>query len=168
MKITAIETWHTKIPFSQGSKPVALGAAVPAGQMHTLWVRVITDTGLEGWGEGFGHACVPATRTAFDTQIGPAALGQDARDIRGIFRRFNQMFHIFGRNGPITYALSALDIAVGFGGESRGTADLAAAGGNILRQSGGLCQPAALWRVRAGGDRVFACRGAGLQAYQTA
>jgi L-alanine-DL-glutamate epimerase-like enolase superfamily enzyme len=65
MKITAIETWHTKIPFSQGSKPVQAGAAVPPGQMHTFWLRVITDSGLEGWGEGFGHAVVPATRVAF-------------------------------------------------------------------------------------------------------
>lgn len=112
MKIIALETWHTRIPFDMGAKPVQLGAAVPPGQMHTFWLRVVTDQGLEGWGEGFGHACVPATRTAFDTQIAPAVLGQDARDVRGLFRRLHQQFHIFGRNGPITYALSALDIAL--------------------------------------------------------
>ncbi len=164
MKITALETWHTKIPFSQGSRPVALGAAVPAGQMHTFWLRVVTDTGLEGWGEGFGHACVPATRTAFDTQIGPAALGQDARDIRGIFRRFNQMFHIFGRNGPITYALSALDIALW---------DLAgkAAGQPVWRLLGGtnpgtLEAYASLLRYGASEQVAEACSRAVAQGYK--
>jgi hypothetical protein len=48
--------------------------------LNTFWIRIVTDSGIEGWGEGFGHACVAATKTVFDTQIAPAILGQDARD----------------------------------------------------------------------------------------
>lgn len=111
MKITAIETRLTRIPFDMGAKPVAFGG-VGWQALNTFWVRVVTDSGLEGWGEGFGHACVPATRAAFDTQLAPALLGQDARDIAGLRARLSRMLHLFGRNGPHIYALSALDIAL--------------------------------------------------------
>ena len=73
---------------------------------------IVTDAGLEGWGEGFGHACCPTTRAVIDTQLAPAVLGEDARDIRGLMTRMAQRLHLFGRNGPHVYALSALDIAL--------------------------------------------------------
>jgi D-galactarolactone cycloisomerase len=111
MKIMAIETWLTEVPFDLGAKPTSFGG-IAWQSLATLWVRVVTDAGLEGWGEGFGHACCPATRAVVDTQLGPAALGQDARDIVGLNRSFGQRFHLFGRNGPHLYALSALDTAL--------------------------------------------------------
>ena len=111
MKIAAIETWATRIPFDMGAKPVSFGG-VGWQFMHTLWLRVVTEDGREGWGEGFGHACVPATRAAIDTQIAPAVLGADARDIAGLRARLSKMLHLFGRNGPHLYGLSALDIAL--------------------------------------------------------
>jgi D-galactarolactone cycloisomerase len=164
MKITAIETWHTKIPFSQGSKPVQTGSAVPPGQMHTFWLRVITDTGLEGWGEGFGHSVVPATRVAFDTQIGPVLIGQDARDIRGLFRRLHQAFHIFGRNGPLTYALSALDIALwDLAGKASGQPIWRLLGG---ASNGSLQSYASLLRYGESGQVKDACARAVAQGYR--
>ncbi len=94
-----------------GARPVSfIGTHWDA--LHTLWLRIVTDQGLEGWGEGFGHACVPATRAVIDTQLAPALLGQDARDIAGLRARFARAFHLYGRNGPHVYALSALDIAL--------------------------------------------------------
>ena len=111
MKIVAIETSLTRIPFDMGAKPVAFGG-VGWQAMNTLWLRIVTDAGIEGWGEGFGHACVPATRTVLDTQLAPLLLGQDARDIAGLRARLAKTLHLFGRNGPHLYALSALDIAL--------------------------------------------------------
>ncbi len=111
LKIIAIETYITRTPFDMGAKPVAFGG-MGWQAMQTLWLRVVTDQGPEGWGEGFGHACVPATRAVIDTQLAPAVLGQDARDIAGLHRRVAQSFHLFGRNGPHAYALSGLDIAL--------------------------------------------------------
>lgn len=111
MKIVAVETWHTRTPFDMGARPVSfIGTHWDA--LNTLWLRIVTDQGLEGWGEGFGHACVPATRAVIDTQLAPALLGQDARDIAGLRARFSRVFHLYGRNGPHVYALSALDIAL--------------------------------------------------------
>ncbi len=110
-RIIAVETWVTHTPFDMGAKPVAFGG-MGWQAMTTLWLRVATEDGQEGWGEGFGHACVPATRAVIDTQLAPAVLGQDARDIAGLRRRMAQSFHLFGGNGPHVYALSALDIAL--------------------------------------------------------
>ncbi len=111
MKIIAVETSLTRIPFDMGAKPVSFGG-VGWQYMHTLWIRIVTDQGIEGWGEGFGHACVAATKTVFDTQIAPAILGQDARDIAGLRQRLSRQLHNFGRSGPHVYALSGLDIAL--------------------------------------------------------
>ena len=111
MKIVAAETFLTRIPFDMGAKPVSVGG-VGWQYMNTLWFRVITDSGIEGWGEGFGHACVAATKTVLDTQIIPLILGQDARDIAGLRQRLNKTLHLFGRNGPHIYGLSGLDIAL--------------------------------------------------------
>ncbi len=110
-KIVAVETWVTHTPFDMGAKPVAFGG-MDWQAIATLWLRIATEDGLEGWGEGFGHACVPATRAVIDTQLAPAVLGQDARDIAGLRRRTAQSFHLFGGNGPHVYAASALDIAL--------------------------------------------------------
>ncbi|MEO9189252.1 MAG: mandelate racemase/muconate lactonizing enzyme family protein [Acetobacteraceae bacterium] len=110
-RIVAVETWLTRIPFDMGAKPVTFGG-IGWQAMNTLWLRVATDDGMEGWGEGFGHACVAATRAVIDTQLAPVVLGQDARDIAGLRRRLSQSFHLFGGNGPHVYALSALDIAL--------------------------------------------------------
>lgn len=111
LRIVAVETYVTRVPFDMGAKPVAFGG-MSWQAMQTLWLRVVTEGGLEGWGEGFGHACVPATKAVIDTQLAPAVLGADARDIAGLRRKFAQAFHLFGRNGPHLYALSALDIAL--------------------------------------------------------
>ena len=111
MKIVAVETHLIRVKFDMGAVPRAFAGATWSN-MDTLFVRVVTDQGLDGWGEGFGHAVCPATRAAFDHQVGPAALGQDARDIRGVMGRMLQQFHLFGRNGPLVYALSALDMAL--------------------------------------------------------
>lgn len=111
MKIIAVETNWTRIPFDMGGKPAVAGG-LGWQSMNTVWLRLITDQGLQGWGEGFGHASAAATRAVLDTQLAPAILGQDARDIAGLRARLSKAFHGFGRNGAHVFALSALDIAL--------------------------------------------------------
>src|SRR5258707_9477112 len=111
MKITAVETYRTRTPFDMGGKPAAVGG-LGWQSMNTVWLRISTDQGLEGWGEGFGHASAAATKTVMDGQLAPALIGQDARDIAGLRARLAKAFHGFGRNGAHVFALSALDIAL--------------------------------------------------------
>jgi D-galactarolactone cycloisomerase len=111
MKITAVETYWTRIPFDMGGKPAQSGG-IGWQSMNTVWLRVITDQGVEGWGEGFGHGSAAATKTVLDAQLAPLVLGQDARDIAGMRQRIGHTFHLFGRNGSHAFAMSALDIAL--------------------------------------------------------
>jgi len=111
MKIVAVETHHIAVPASIGAEAVGF-AGTGWSRLNTLFLRLVTDQGIEGWGEGFGHASCPATRAVLDTQLGPALLGQDARDIAGLHRRMGQAMHVYGRNGPHLHALSAMDVAL--------------------------------------------------------
>ena len=111
MKITALETYWTQTPFDMGGKPKVLGG-LSWQSMNTVWLRVITDAGIDGWGEAFGHGASAGTLAVLDSQLAPAILGQDARDIAGLRRRTAQTFHLYGQNGTHAYALSALDIAL--------------------------------------------------------
>src|SRR3990172_10318608 len=111
MKITAIHTHHIRIPFDMGApKQEFAGLRFPT--MDHLLVEVETDAGITGWGEGFGHSIIPATKTALEAYVAPWFLGKDPTDINTLHREAAQSFHIFGRNGPVVYAHSAVDIAL--------------------------------------------------------
>ena len=111
MKITSIHTHYVRIPFDMGApKQEFAGLRFPT--MDHLLVQVETDAGITGWGEGFGHSIIPATKTALETYVGPWFIGKDATDINALHRDAAQAFHIFGRNGPVVYAHSAVDIAL--------------------------------------------------------
>jgi L-alanine-DL-glutamate epimerase-like enolase superfamily enzyme len=80
--------------------------------MDTLLVRVETESGLHGWGEGFGFTLAGTTKDAVDRLIAPACIGEDARDIAGLTRRLARRLHNFGRNGAVSFGISAIDIAL--------------------------------------------------------
>jgi D-galactarolactone cycloisomerase len=111
MKITAVETYWTRIPFDMGGQPKVVGG-LNWQTMNSVWLRIRTDAGIDGWGEAFGHATAAGTLAVLDTQLAPAVIGQDARDIAGLRQKLGRAFHTFGRNGPHVFALSALDIAL--------------------------------------------------------
>jgi L-alanine-DL-glutamate epimerase-like enolase superfamily enzyme len=89
-------------------------AAFRAGKRThtTLLVRVTTDTGLVGWGEGFGHyGMAPATREALHSLVAPRAIGQPVAD-EALPQRIGEVFYASSASGPVAYALSGLDIAL--------------------------------------------------------
>ena len=163
MKIVAIETHLIRVPCDIGAAPTAF-VGVGWSSLDTLLVRVVTDEGLDGWGEGFGHACCPATRIVVDTQLAPAVLGEDARDIRGLMARLAQRLHLFGRNGPHVYALSALDVALwDIAGKAANLPLWRLLGGAPL---GALPAYASLLRYGAPADVAKACARALDQGYR--
>jgi L-alanine-DL-glutamate epimerase-like enolase superfamily enzyme len=111
MKITAVETIAVCIPYEHGGGPRMIAGMAGAG-LNVLLVRVETEDGLVGWGEAFGHAIVPGTRRVLDTLVAPQLIGRDATDIAGLMDEMNRKLHLFGRNGPVVYALSGVDIAL--------------------------------------------------------
>ena len=110
MTIRHAESIAISLPFEMGG-PKPMFAGLPR-QMDILLIRIETDDGLTGWGEAFGFAIWPATKSAFDKLIVPQLTGVDETDIAGIANKFQRQFHILGRGGAATYALSGLDIAL--------------------------------------------------------
>ena len=111
MEITSIHTHYVRTPFDMGApKQEFAGLRFPT--MDHLLVQVETNAGITGWGEGFGHSIIPATKAALESHVGPWFIGKDPTNINGLHRQAAQAFHIFGRNGPVVYAHSAIDIAL--------------------------------------------------------
>jgi L-alanine-DL-glutamate epimerase-like enolase superfamily enzyme len=111
MLITAIESSVVSLPFDMsGARPLFAGQ--PWDHLEILVVKVETDDGLVGWGEGFGHTAIPATKAALDTIVAPLLMGRDAGDINGLTRAILHGTHLLGRNGPFVYAFSGVEIAL--------------------------------------------------------
>jgi L-alanine-DL-glutamate epimerase-like enolase superfamily enzyme len=112
MKITRVETIVVNMPMIIEGAVVPRQAGRPRTSMDTLLVRVETDAGVTGWGEGFGHRIFPATRAVLDTLVGPACVGRDPTAIAALADELQRNLAGVGRNGPAMYALSAIDIAL--------------------------------------------------------
>ena len=111
MKITGVESIVVNLPMViDGATPMLGGRARTSIDM--LLVRVDTDAGIIGWGEAFGHRIFPATRAAIDTLLRPMCVGRDPSQILAINDDFQRTLHGIGRNGPVIYALSGIDIAL--------------------------------------------------------
>ena len=112
MKITKIETIVINMPMLiEGSVMPKQGGRARTS-MDTLLVRVDTDEGVSGWGEGFGHRIFTATKAAIDSFIGQMFVGKDPSTINALVDEAQRSLGGVGRNGPAMYALSAIDIAL--------------------------------------------------------
>ena len=112
MKITAVETIVVSAPMLIDGNVLPKTSGVTRTTMETLLVRVDTDAGVSGWGEGFGHRIYSATKAAIDTFIGPMCVGRDPTAINILVDELQRNLGGVGRNGPAMYALSAIDIAL--------------------------------------------------------
>src|SRR3954466_16092959 len=111
MKITGVETTVVRMPMRiEGVGPQMGGNARTF--MDILLVRVDTDEGVTGWGEAFGHRAIPTTRTAIDVLIAPLCIGRDPAAITELSLDIQHALHGGGRNGPVIYGLSGIDIAL--------------------------------------------------------
>jgi len=112
MKITKVETIVVNMPMLIEGPVLPKQGGTPRTSMDTLLVRVDTDSGVSGWGEGFGHRIFTATRAALDSFIGPMCIGRDPTAIAALVDELQRNLTGVGRNGPALYALSAIDIAL--------------------------------------------------------
>lgn len=112
MKITKVETIVINMPMTIEGSVLPQQGGRPRTSMDTLLVRMDTDGGVTGWGEGFGHRIFPATKAALDSLIGPMCVGRDPTAIGALVDELQRNLTGVGRNGPAMYALSAIDIAL--------------------------------------------------------
>jgi D-galactarolactone cycloisomerase len=111
LKITRIELHLIRVPFDMGARPQAF-AGMAWTSVDTLFVRVCTDAGVDGWGEGWGHVACPITSAALATLVGPAFIGREIDDRRALMAEMDRRFHIHGRSGGVVHALAAIEIAL--------------------------------------------------------
>ncbi len=111
MNIAAVETTIVKLPFTHGGQPTGFGGRA-WGTIDILLVEIRTEDGLSGWGEAFGFNISPATKVVLDRMVTPLLIGADSREIDAVCNRIARDLHLFGRIGPVTYALSGINIAL--------------------------------------------------------
>ena len=111
MKITNLETVLVSIPFEDGGEGT--------GIMPTKWdrleialVKIETDSGLTGWGEGFGYSCSEATAAIIKRNIAPLLVGREISSPPEMCADIQRRMVLQGRYGISTFALSGVDIAL--------------------------------------------------------
>jgi D-galactarolactone cycloisomerase len=115
MKITKITSHIVRVPINDGSsgdedrEGWAIKEVLTAN--HVL-VKVETDDGLFGWGDGFALRGEAAVKALVDDILAPSLIGKDASDIRSLNNDMQHANHLWGRYGAIMFAISAIDIAL--------------------------------------------------------
>src|SRR5918911_433465 len=111
MRITSVTAHPVGLPFTHGGPPTGFGGKIWTTLDH-LVVRVATDEGIVGYGEGFGFDVVPATALLVERSVAPLLIGRDPSDLATLMEGLRRTLHIYGRQGLLTFALSGVDIAL--------------------------------------------------------
>jgi L-alanine-DL-glutamate epimerase-like enolase superfamily enzyme len=111
MKITRVEPIILRIPFTDGSSGRGL---FPSAWTHLeiVLVRIETDAGLVGWGEGFGYFCSEAVAAMVTRAMAPLLVGRDLDHPAAMNDDIQRRTVLPGRYGITTFALSGVDLAL--------------------------------------------------------
>ncbi len=122
MKISKIESFAIRIPKngtagdSGGSSAYFIPEnrhALKSNLHETLVVRITTDTGLTGYGEGQSPVSPDTTRTIVDDICRPLLVGEDPFDVEYLWQRLYEGMRERGHpTGFFVDALAACDIAL--------------------------------------------------------
>ncbi|MGI9450357.1 MAG: mandelate racemase/muconate lactonizing enzyme family protein [Geminicoccaceae bacterium] len=111
MRIKSAEVFPLRLPFTDGSAGTGL---MPSKWTHLdiALLRLETEDGVVGWGDGFAYACLGATVSAIEDMVLPLVIGAEIDDIPAFNRHLQQRLHLHGRYGITIFAISAVDIAL--------------------------------------------------------
>jgi L-alanine-DL-glutamate epimerase-like enolase superfamily enzyme len=135
LKITAIETFIARVPPDRDKGPEAFISMPPigattggvglwnrlersetvrqSGHSQTLYVKVSTDQGIVGWGEGHAVVAPRAAQYLVRDLFAPILIGQDARDVEPIWEKMYSTEKLRGYgSGVYTRAMAGIDIAL--------------------------------------------------------
>jgi L-alanine-DL-glutamate epimerase-like enolase superfamily enzyme len=109
MKITRIEPMVLEAPVKE---PWRIGTAVYA-TMHAMLVRVETDEGISGFGEGLARFSPRAAAVVVKDILTPVVLGQDPFTVELVWEKMYAVMRGRGHSkGFVLEAMSAVDIAL--------------------------------------------------------
>jgi L-alanine-DL-glutamate epimerase-like enolase superfamily enzyme len=111
MRIAKADVIPLAIPFTDGSPKTDL---MPNKWTHLTMalVRLETDDGIVGWGDGFSYYCHQTTVTALREMVLPLVTGAEIDDIPAFNTALQRRLHLHGRYGITIFAISAVDIAL--------------------------------------------------------
>jgi L-alanine-DL-glutamate epimerase-like enolase superfamily enzyme len=110
MKIVAIDTKHLRIPLAHPMTDATHGVMT---HFEVVMVQVETNEGLQGTGYTYtiGHGGA-AIRSLIDRELKPILLDCDPTRIDKIWETMWWRMHYIGRGGLVSFAMSAVDIAL--------------------------------------------------------
>jgi D-galactarolactone cycloisomerase len=109
MKIRSITSHLLRVPL--GDKMFySSQAAFP--ERNSYLVRVETDTGLVGWGEGGQYGPAEPVAACIDAVFAPKLIGRDPTEPVRIWEELYAFSRDFGQRGTYIEAMSAIDIAL--------------------------------------------------------
>jgi L-alanine-DL-glutamate epimerase-like enolase superfamily enzyme len=111
MRIKSVDVIPLSIPFEDGSSGVGLMPRKWTA-LDVALVRIETDNGLVGWGDGFAYFCMSATVAVMRDMLAPQLVGREITDVAQVNRELQQQFHLQGRYGITTFGISGIDIAL--------------------------------------------------------
>lgn len=109
MYIKKIETFILRVPLGE-KRFFSSQCAFP--ERNSLLVRIETDNGIYGWGEGGQYGPAEPVQACIEHVLTPKLLGRDPLD-KGIL--WHEMYNYtkdFGQKGTYIEAISAIDIAL--------------------------------------------------------
>jgi D-galactarolactone cycloisomerase len=110
MKITSVETYLLRVPVD----PYRYGASSKGwiGDRSSLLVRLCTDAGIEGWGEGGQTGPPELTKVVVDHTLAPLVMGEDPFASARLWERMYDVTRDYGQKGVVVGAISGVDIAL--------------------------------------------------------
>lgn len=109
MKIAKVETLVAKVPM--GSRTFYSSQAM-FPERNSLLVRITTDDGIVGWGEGGQYGPAEPVASAVIDVLGPQLIGRRADEPVRIWEEHYALTRDFGQKGTYIEAISAIDIAL--------------------------------------------------------
>jgi len=109
VKIDKITTFILRVPLGN-DKFYSSQAAFP--ERNSLLVKITTDDGLVGWGEGGQYGPPEPVATCINDVLAPLIVGQRASEPVRIWEKLYAFSRDFGQKGTYIEAISALDIAL--------------------------------------------------------
>jgi D-galactarolactone cycloisomerase len=109
MKVSAVRTTVLRLPLG---KDRFFSSQCPFPERNSLLVRIDTDDGLVGWGEGGQYGPPEPVAACIDHVLTPRLLGRSPHDAGRIWEELYALTRDFGQKGSYIEALSAIDIAL--------------------------------------------------------
>jgi len=110
VKITGIRIYKFSVPTGQESRDPHTGALLGSTSKPWLFLKIETDAGVSGWGEGTGEWLVPSVEATLRKWEG-LLVGQDPLRVRALGEDI--INRVPWKGGPVFgTALAAIDVAL--------------------------------------------------------